>query len=129
MSLLNSVKDVVLGQAMKVASDPRLAKLVTDPRLMTVAMKAMTIGGAVKGSLDQAGRMAGGVLGLASQEEISTLRGTVQNLEDQITILETRAAAAEAEAEALRDKAKVPARQKKTASKNGASKKKPTRKK
>ncbi|MDZ4697472.1 MAG: hypothetical protein SGI86_20215 [Deltaproteobacteria bacterium] len=102
MSLLNSVKDMVIGQAMKVASDPRVTRMVTNPKVMDAAMKAMSVGGTVKEKLDEAGRIAGSALGLASQQELSAMRNTIQNLEDQISILESRAAAAEAEVNALR---------------------------
>lgn len=102
MSLLSSVKDVVVGQAMKLAGDPRVTKVMTDPRLMNAAMKAMSLGGSIKSTLDQAGKLAGGMFGLATHEEISNLRSTIQDLEDQIAVLETRAAAAEAEAAAVR---------------------------
>jgi hypothetical protein len=100
MSMMSSLKEALLGQAMKLAGDPRVTKLMTDPRLMNAAMKAMSFGGTVKGKLDQAGKLAGGVFGLATQEEVAGLRSTIQNLEDQVAVLETRAAAAEAEAEA-----------------------------
>ncbi len=98
--MLNSVKDAVLGQAMKLAGSPQVTRLMTDPRLMNAAMKAMSVGGTVKTKLDQCGKVAGGVFGLATQDEISNMRSTIQNLEDQVAVLESRAAAAEAEQEA-----------------------------
>ncbi|MDX2023331.1 MAG: hypothetical protein SF187_24060 [Deltaproteobacteria bacterium] len=112
MSLLNSVKDTVLGQAMKLAGSPQVTRLMTDPRLMNAAMKAMSLGGTVKEKLDQCGKVAGGVFGLATQDEVSGLRGTIQNLEDQVAVLESRAAAAEAEAEAARAEADADAAKK-----------------
>lgn len=96
MSILNSVKDVVLGRAMKLAGDPRVTKLVTDPRVMNAAMKAMSLGGQIKGELDKAGRLAAGVFGLATQDEVANLRSTIQNLEDTIAGLEARSAADQA---------------------------------
>jgi len=107
MSLLNTVKDTMLGQAMKLAGSPQVTRLMTDPRLMNAAMKAMSMGGNVKNKLDQCGKVAGGVFGLATQEEVSGLRGTIQNLEDQVAVLESRAAAAEADAEASRAEAEA----------------------
>jgi len=105
MSIFNSVKDMVIGQAMKVASDPRVTGIVTNPKVMETAMKAMQVGGTVKEKIDEAGRIASSALGFASQQEITSMRNTIQNLEDQISILESRAAAAEAEANALRSSA------------------------
>jgi hypothetical protein len=92
MSMLGSVKNVVVGQAMRWISDPRLTRMVADPRVMNVAMKAMSAGGTVKAELDKAGRFAAGLFGFATQEEVTALRSTIQNLEDSIAVLESRAA-------------------------------------
>jgi hypothetical protein len=97
MSLFNSVKDTVVGQAMKIASSPRVTKLVSDPRVMNVAMKAVSLGGSVKTGMDKAGRLAAGVFGLATHEEVSSLRSTIQTLEDQVAVLEARAQQARAQ--------------------------------
>lgn len=90
MSLFQSLKDAVVGQAMKLATDPRVSKLATDPRLMNAAMKAMSLGGTVKQGMDQAGKVAAGAFGLATQDEVSALKSTIQSLEDQIAALESR---------------------------------------
>jgi len=92
MAVLKSIKDVVVGQAFKFAGSPRVSKLVSDPRLMNAAMKAMSLGGAVKSNLDKAGRLAAGTFGLATHDEVITLRSTNQHLEDQIATLETKSA-------------------------------------
>jgi hypothetical protein len=93
MSIMNSLKDVLVGQAMKLAGNPRVTKLVSDPRVMNAAMKAMSLGGAVKTNMDKAGRLAAGVFGLATQEEVATLRQTIQTLEDTVASLEARGGA------------------------------------
>ena len=90
---MNSLKDVLVGQAMKLAGNPRVTKLVSDPRVMNAAMKAMSLGGAVKTNMDKAGRLAAGVFGLATQEEVATLRQTIQTLEDTVASLEARGGA------------------------------------
>jgi hypothetical protein len=90
MAVLKSIKDVVIGQAMKLAGSPRVSKLVSDPRLMNAAMKAMSVGGAVKTNLDKAGRLAAGTFGLATHEEVTNLRTTIQQLEDQLAVLASK---------------------------------------
>jgi hypothetical protein len=92
MSVFSSLKDVVVGQAMKLAGSPRLTKIMGDPRLMNAAMKAMSLGGAVKTNMDKAGRLAAGVFGLATQDEVANLRQTIQTLEDTVASLEARGA-------------------------------------
>jgi hypothetical protein len=88
MSIFNSLKDVVVGQAMKLAANPRVTQLATDPRLMNAAMKAMSLGSTVKTNMDKAGRLAAGAFGLATQDEVANLRSTIQTLEDQLAALQ-----------------------------------------
>lgn len=88
--MMTSLKDVLVGQAMKLAGSPRVTKLVSDPRVMNAAMKAMSLGGAMKTNMDKAGRLAAGVFGLATQEEVASLRQTIQTLEDTVASLESR---------------------------------------
>ena len=88
--MLDSVKDAVLGRAMRLMSDPRLSRVIADPRVMNVAMKAVGLGGSIKAELDRASRFAAGLFGLATQEEVSALRSTVQNLEDNLSARESK---------------------------------------
>ena len=89
--MLDSVKDAVLGRAMRLMSDPRLSRVMGDPRVMNVAMKAVGLGGTIKAELDRASRFAAGLFGLATQEEVSALRSTVQNLEDNLSARDPKA--------------------------------------
>jgi hypothetical protein len=90
MSMLDAVKDVVVGRAMRLMSDPRISRVMGDPRVMNAAMKAVGIGGTVKAELDRATRFAAGLLGFATQEEVSALRSTVQSLEDSLATMEAK---------------------------------------
>jgi len=91
--MFGAVKDRVVGQAMRLMGDPRLSRLMGDQRVMNVAMKAVGVGGSIKAELDRATRFAAGVLGFATQEEVSALRSTIQSLEDNLAILESRTTA------------------------------------
>jgi hypothetical protein len=90
MSMFGSMKDRVIGRAVRLMSDPRVSRVMGDPRVMNAAMKAMSVGGTVKAELDRASRFAAGVLGFATQEEVSSLRSTIQTLEDQLAVLESQ---------------------------------------
>ncbi len=90
--MLDAVKDKVVGQAMRIMSDPRISRMMGDQRVMSVAMKAVGVGGTIKAELDRATRFAAGLLGFATQEEVSALRSTVQTLEDNLAIMESKAA-------------------------------------
>lgn len=88
--MFGSVKDLVIGRAMRLMSDPRVSRVMGDPRIMNAAMRAMSVGGTVKTEMDRASRFAAGVLGFATQEEVSTLRSTIQTLEDQLSVIEAQ---------------------------------------
>jgi len=88
--MIGAMKDLVIGRAMRLMSDPRVSRLMGDPRVMNAAMKAMSVGGSMKAELDRASRFAAGVLGFATQEEVSTLRSTIQTLEDQLAVMESQ---------------------------------------
>jgi hypothetical protein len=90
MSMLDAVKDKVVGQAMRFMSDPRISRMMGDQRVMNAAMKAVGVGGSIKAELDRATRFAAGLLGFATQEEVSALRSTIQTLEDNLAIMESR---------------------------------------
>ena len=96
MPVINSIKDIVVGQALRLAGNPRVSKLASDPRLMNVAMKALSVGGTLKSGMDRAGGVAAGVLGLATQQEVANLRATIAQLEDTVSTLEAKTAAAKA---------------------------------
>ena len=87
--MLDGVKDKMVGQAMRFMSDPRISRMMGDQRVMNVAMKAVGVGGSIKAELDRATRFAAGLLGFATQEEVSALRSTIQALEDNLAIIES----------------------------------------
>jgi hypothetical protein len=91
MSMLASVKDAVLWRAMRLMSDPRVSRVMGDPRVMNVAMRAVGLGGTIKAELDRASRFAAGLFGLATQEEVSALRSSVQSLEDNLSARDSKA--------------------------------------
>ncbi|HXI56390.1 MAG TPA: hypothetical protein VNO55_10040 [Polyangia bacterium] len=90
--MLNTVKDAVVGQAMRLMSDPRLSRMMGNPKVVNAAMKAMNLGGSVKAEMDKATRFAASVFGFATQDEVSALKSTVQTLEDQIAIMQSKSA-------------------------------------
>jgi hypothetical protein len=90
MSMIGAVKDMVIGRAMRLMSDPRLSRVIGDPRVMNAAMRAMSVGGSMKAELDRASRFAAGLLGFATQEEVSALRSTIHTLEDQLAVMESQ---------------------------------------
>ena len=93
--MLDAVKDTVVGQAMRLMSDPRISRVMGDQRVMSAAMKAVGVGGIDQGRArpGHAGSRPG-CSGFATQEEVSALRSTVQTLEDNLAVMESKAQAA-----------------------------------
>jgi len=95
MPVIKSIKDVVVGQAMRLAAAPACAKFASDPRLMNVAMKGPQPGRHAQVRNGPSWRTwLAGVLGLATQQEVANLRATIQQLEDTVSTLEAKTAAA-----------------------------------
>ena len=89
--MLDAAKDAMVSRAVRLMSDPRISRVMGDDRFMKVAMKAVGVGGSIKAELDRATRFAAGLFGLATQEEVSVLRSTIQSLEDNLAIMESKA--------------------------------------
>jgi len=92
--MLSGIKDAVVGRAMKLVGDPRVTRLVSDPRVMNAAMKAISLGGSLKNGVEMTGNFAASVLGFATRGDVATLRDTIRGLEDQVAIMEAKAAQA-----------------------------------
>ncbi len=79
---------------MRVATDPRLTRVASNPKVMGAAMRALSLGGTVKSEVSKATRLAAGVFGIATEDEVASLRSTIQTLEDTVATLEAEAKAA-----------------------------------
>ena len=98
--MFSAVKDAVLSRAMRLMGDPRLTKVMTDQRVISAAMRAMSVGERVKGEVDKVARTAAGALGWATATEVNDLRSTITSLQETIVQLENRAVTAESRAAA-----------------------------
>ena len=90
MSMLGSLKDVVVGRAVRLMSDPRLTKVASSPRVVDATSKMLSLGGSVRAELAKTTRLAASVFGIATDQDLATLRSTVRTLEDAISTLEAR---------------------------------------
>ena len=83
MSLLDwrGLRDSALKQAMRVLSDPRFGKLMSDPRVMSMVMKTLALRGTVEAAVDDKARAIAGRLQLATRDEVAGLKGRVRELE------------------------------------------------
>lgn len=79
-----SLRDKLLERGMKLLSDPRVAKLATDPRVMSAVMQAMAVPGKVQQFGNEQVSALAKRLNLATEEEVDQLRRTVRRLEEEL---------------------------------------------
>lgn len=78
------IRDRLLSEGMKLASDPRVAKLVQDERFMRLVMSAMAMPGRVQTFTEEQKELFARTMGLASSDEVRDLKRTVSSLEDEV---------------------------------------------
>ncbi len=85
---MSEIKKSLLKQAMKLMSDPRVAKMLQDPRVMGALMQAMAVPGKVQSfTAEQVEKLARS-MSLATEDEVNDLKRTVRRLEDEVAKLE-----------------------------------------
>lgn len=83
-----SIKDKLVSEGLKLATNPAVSKLMQDERFMKLVMAAMAMPGKVSNfTAEQKETFAKG-MGLATQEEVNNLKRTVAALERTVARLE-----------------------------------------
>ena len=73
--------------SMKAAMSPTAMKLLSDPRIQKVMMKAIQLPGEVRQTLEKNGQNIAEVLSLVTKEELSSMRRTIRDLQSEIESL------------------------------------------
>ena len=84
-----ALKDKLMSEGMKLASNPSVAKLMQDPRFMRLVMTAMSLPGRVDTFSTEQKEHFAKAMGLATQEEVRDLKRTVAALERAVARLES----------------------------------------
>lgn len=77
-------KQQLLNKALVLLQDPRVAKVVQDPRVMSGIVGAMRLRSDVERSLNERWKQLAKVLHLASEDEIRELQRAVARLEQEL---------------------------------------------
>jgi len=84
------LREAAMARAFRLFSDPRVSKVLTDPKVMAVLMKAIQLASrAQQGTREGLGAVAR-MLRLATAEDVSTLRAEVRKLEMMLETLEAQ---------------------------------------
>jgi hypothetical protein len=81
------IRDRLLSEGMKLAADPRVAKLVQDERFMRLVMTAMAMPGRVSTFTTEQKELFAKTMGLASSDDVRDLKRTVSALEEEVSRL------------------------------------------
>ena len=79
-----------MAEGMKLAGDPRVAKLMQDERFMRLLMTAMAVPGRVSTFTAEQKDAFAKTMGLARIDEVRDLKRTVASLEETLTRLRDR---------------------------------------
>jgi uncharacterized protein YceH (UPF0502 family) len=84
-----ALKDKLMSEGMKLATNPTVAKLLQDERFMKLVMTAMSMPGRMNDFTTEQKEHFAKAMGLATQEEVRDLKRTVAALERALSRLES----------------------------------------
>lgn len=79
----------------KLLRDPRIAKLMQNPKVQQAVVKGFRFRGRVEGALDQAVQQVAGTLNLATQRDLRALQRRIRHLEQELREAQERLIEAE----------------------------------
>jgi cell division FtsZ-interacting protein ZapD len=81
------LKEKLVSEGIKLATNPRVAKLMQDERLMKLVMTAASVPGRVTSFTEEQKEALAKALGLATADEVRDLKRTIASLEREIARL------------------------------------------
>ena len=85
-----ALRERLMSEGLKLATNPAVAKLMQDERFMKLIMAAMAMPGRVSSFTTEQKELFAKTMGLATQEEVRDLKRTVAALERAVARLEER---------------------------------------
>jgi hypothetical protein len=93
---MSDIKRSLMNRGMKLMSDPRVAKLMQDERVMKAVMTAMSMPGKAQTFAREKVEGIAKAMALATEGEVKDLRRTVRKLEDDVARLKNEKSDGEA---------------------------------
>ena len=85
---MSSIKKTLMKQGMKLMSDPRVQKMMSDERVMKAVMQMMNVPGKVQSFTDDQVAKLAKAMSLATEDEVKDLKRQIRRLEEEISRLE-----------------------------------------
>jgi len=79
-----SLKQTLMERGMKLMSDPRVTKLLSNPKVMNVVMKGFQLRGQAQAAVDGQLKAIARRLRLATRDEVGELKQTIRVLEQSL---------------------------------------------
>ena len=87
---MSSIKKTLLKQGMKLMSDPRVQKIMSDERVMKAVMQMMNVPGKVQTFTNEQVEKLAKAMSLATEDEVKDLKRQIRRLEEEIARLEKK---------------------------------------
>ncbi|MBN2494433.1 MAG: hypothetical protein JXR96_07590 [Deltaproteobacteria bacterium] len=88
--MLEEVKKKAFSQAMKLLSHPKVAQLMSNPRVISALTKGFELHGQMRSRVEGSLRHIAESLNLATREEVQSLRRNLSRVEDGLVDLQER---------------------------------------
>jgi len=85
-----SLKDKVVAEGMKLATNPQVAKIMQDERVMKLVMTAVSMPGKVQSFTAEQKEAFAKAMGLATQDEVTDLKRQIAALERELSDMRAR---------------------------------------
>ena len=79
--MIDKLKQTAMREGMKLLSNPKVMKLMADPRFMNYIMKGMELRGRIQSSVDSKLRLVATMLNLATKEELANIQRNLRQVE------------------------------------------------
>jgi hypothetical protein len=87
---MSSIKKTLLQQGMKLMTDPRIARVMQDERVMKALMQMMSMPGKVQSFTNEQVERLAKAMSLATEDEVNDLKRQIRRLEEEVARLEER---------------------------------------
>lgn len=87
---MDKIKQQVMRHGMKLLTNPKVMKMMADPRVMNAITQGFAIKGQIQSQIEGTLRQVASVLNLATKEDIENLRRTLHQVEDSVNDLERK---------------------------------------
>ena len=88
--MLDKIKQEAMKRGMKLMTNPKVMKLMADPRFMNAITRGFELKGRLESEIEGGMRCVASSLRLATQDELQTLKSTLRQMESTVRDLRSQ---------------------------------------